>query len=438
MTSIPQLAQALQLVLTDTANLAARSSRFIQRQRAFDGAQFVQALVGTYLSLPVATTEDFVDTLASLGATISVQGFAERFTDAAVSCLEQVFQAALMQLVRSSPRALPLLERFSALFIQDCTVIRLPDALASVWQGCGGNREHLSAAVKGMVRLELREGLLAGPLLLDGRASDRSACLLPRPPAHSLSLADLGFWDLRDFAYAAQEQRYWLSRCPPKLQVFDASAQRWSLAELLPRETDDTCELEVELGVVQRLKARLLGQRVPAKVAEQRRRRLRAEAKRKGRTVSQTSVVLAEWSVLVTNVPAELLTLAEALALYRIRWQIELLFKLWKSEGHLDETRAERPARVQCEVYAKLLALLCKHWLMVVSSWNELQSSPTRLVRCIHKHALTLVAALRQPGEELARVLEVLIERLMAVRPMHKRKSRPNAYDALFQIAPYA
>jgi hypothetical protein len=436
MTSIPQLAHVLHSVLTDTANRAARSTGFIQRQRAFDGAQFVQALVGTYLEKPTATTVDFVHTLASLGSTISPQGFADRFTDTAVACLEQVFQAALQQLIATSPRAIPLFERFSALFIQDSTVIRLPDALASVWQGCGGNREHLNAAVKGLVRLEVRQGELAGPLLLDGRASDRSACLLPRPPAYSLSLADLGFWELHDLALAAHEQRFWLSRCPPKLQVFDASAQRWDVADLLAEQDTEQCELEVELGVQQRLKARLLAQRVGAKVAEQRRRRLRTEAKRKGRTVSQHSLMLAEWIVLVTNVPAELLTLVEALALYRIRWQIELVFKLWKSEGHLDETRAERVARVQCEVYAKLVALLCEHWLMVVSSWTELQSSPTRLVRCIHKHADTLVVVLAQAGRKLQRVLAALVERLKAVRGMHKRKSRPNAYDALLQIAP--
>jgi DDE family transposase len=438
MTSIAQLAQVLQSVLTDSANLAARSTGFIQRQRAFDGAQFVQALVLTYLEKPTATTEDFVDTLTSLGGTISVQGFAERFSDTAVACLEQVFQAALQQLVLASPRAVPLFERFSALFIQDSTVIRLPDALASVWQGCGGNREHLNAAVKGLLRLELREGQLAGPLLLDGRASDRSACLLPRPPAYSLSLADLGFWDLHDFAAAAHAQRFWLSRCPPTLQVFDASAQRWSLADLLAEQHTEQCELEVELGVRQRLKARLLAQRVPAKLAEQRRRRLRAEAKRKGRPLSQSSLALAEWSVVVTNVPAELLTLVEALALYRIRWQIELVFKLWKSEGYLDHTRAERVARVQCEVYAKLLALLCEHWLMVVSSWNELPSSPTRQVRCIHKHADTLVLAIAQAGDRLETALAALVEQLKAVRGMHKRKSRPNAYDALLQIAPEA
>jgi len=438
MTTLPHLAAALQSVFNDTANAAAHSSGFIKRVRAFTGAQFVQSLVGTYLSSPSATTEDFVDTAASLGVSISPQGFADRFSDTAVDCLEQVFAAALQQLISASPRAIPILTRFSAVFIQDSTVIRLPDALAEVWAGCGGNREHLCAAVKGLVRLELREGQLAGPLLLDGRASDRSACLLPRPPALSLSIADLGFWQLQDFALAAAEQRFWLSRCPPKLQVFDGQGQRHSLSELLRAQPNDTCELEVELGVAQRLKARLLAQRVPEAVAEQRRQRLRADAKRKGRTPSQQAIVLAEWTVMVTNVPAELLSVVEALALYHIRWQIELLFKLWKSEGHLEETRAERVARVQCEVYAKLLALLCKHWLMLVSSWSEGDSSPTRQVRCIHKQVQGLVKALGGSRKKLERELEKLVRKLKAVRPMHHRKSAPNAYQALLRLAPEA
>jgi hypothetical protein len=436
MTTLPHLAAALQSVFNDTANAAARCSGFIKRVRAFTGAQFVQTLVGTYLSCPCATTEDFVDTAASLGVSISPQGFADRFTDTAVDCLEQVFAAALQQLLSASPRALPIFERFSAVFIQDTTVIRLPDALAEIWAGCGGNREHLRAALKALVRLELREGQLVGPLLLDGRASDRSACLLPRPSACSLSIADLGFWNLHDFACAAAEQRFWLSRCPPKLQVFDRDGQRHSLVELLRKQPNDRCDLEVELGVAQRLKARLLAERVPEKVAEQRRKRLRADAKRKGRTLSEQTLLLAEWTVMVTNVPSEQLSVQEALVLYHIRWQIELLFKLWKSEGHLEETRAERVARVQCEVYAKLLALLCEHWLMLVSSWSERESSPTRLVRCIHKQVQGLVEALGGARERLEQELERLVRKLKAVRPMHRRKSAPNAYEALLRLVP--
>jgi len=434
MTTLPQLATTLQHVFTTTADTTARTSGFIKRVRAFTGAQFLHTLVGTYLTTRLPTTEDFVDTAACLGVTISPQGFAARFTSATVRYLEQIFAAALQQLITASPRTIPILDRFSALYIQDSTVIRLPDTLADIWSGCGGNRAHLTAAVKGLLRLELRAGQLAGPLLLDGRSADRSACLLPRPSARSLSIADLGFWDLADFALAAHDQRWWLSRCPPKLQVFDVDGQRWSLADLLAAQTSDSCDLVVQLGVQQRLDARLLAQRVPPKVAEQRRRRLRATAKRKGRTVSASQLVLAGWTLLVTNVPAELLSQEEALGLYRIRWQIELLFKLWKSEGHLDETRAERPERVQCEVYAKLLALICAHWLMLVSCWSEASSSPTRMLRTMSKHAQMLMQALAGTHAEIERALEELVRLLHATRPMTRRKRDPNAFDALVQL----
>lgn len=434
MTTLPHLAAALRTVFTTTATTAARTSGFIKRVRAFDGPQFVQTLVGTYFSSPTATTEDFVATATDLGVSITPQGLAARFSSSAVACLEQVFAAALQQLISATPRTTPILDRFCAVYIQDSTVIRLPDALAATWAGCGGNREHLTAAVKGLVRLELRTGQLTGPLLLDGRAADRSACLLPRALEHSLSIADLGFWSLSDFAHAANDQRWWLSRCPPKLQVFDAEGQRWGLAELLAAQTDDRCDLAVHLGVEQRLSARLLAVRVPAAVAEQRRRRLHATAKRKGRTVSATQLALAGWTLLVTNVPVELLSLVEAQALYHIRWQIELLFKLWKSEGHLDQTRAERAERVQCEVYAKLLALICEHWLMLVSCWSEAASSPTRLVRTLRKHAQMLVEALAGSAGEVEQVLRELVQQLQATRPMTRRKTHPNAFDALFQV----
>ena len=434
MTTLPHLAATLQTVFTTTADTAARESGFIKRVRAFTGAQFLQTLVGTFLTTPAPTTEAFVDTAASLGVTITPQGFAARFTATAVTYLEQILCAALQQVITAIPRTTPLLARFSAVYLQDSTVIRLPDALATVWAGCGGNRDHLCAAVKGLVRLELRGGQLTGPLLLDGRAADRSACLLPRPPDRSLSIADLGFWSLADFAHAAADQRWWLSRVPPNLQVFDAADQRWSLADLLATQTDDACDLAVHVGVQQRVRARLLAQRVPAAVAERRRRRLRATAKRKGRTVSTTQLVLAGWTILVTNVPAEVLSLDEAIALYRIRWQIELLFKLWKSEGHLDETRAERPARVQCEVYAKLLALICAHWLMLVSCWSERSSSPTRLMRTIRTHGQLLVEALGGSVGDIERVLDDLVQRLRATRPMTRRKTHPNAFDALVHV----
>src|SRR5438045_50142 len=114
-----------------------------------------------------------------------------------------------------------------------------------------------------------------------------------------------------------------------------------------------------------RLPARLLAVRVPQAVADERRRVLRAEARKRGQAVSATRLALADWTILVTNAPAALLTLAEALVVLRARWQIEQLFDLWKTHGHLERTRSGKPWRVLCEVYAKLLAVLLQHWVLL-------------------------------------------------------------------------
>ena len=76
--------------------------------------------------------------------------------------------------------------------------------------------------------------------------------------------------------------------------------------------TDDQ---PVLLGSQQRRPARLLAARVPQEVADQRRRKLRAEARHYGRTVSQARLRLADWTILVTNLPPDRLTVSEALVL---------------------------------------------------------------------------------------------------------------------------
>ena len=116
---------------------------------------------------------------------------------------------------------------------------------------------------------------------------------------------------------------------------------------------------------------RLLATRVPPAVAAERRRQLRVEARRRGHAVSAERLKLADWTVFVTNVPAEWLTLEHAWVLARVRWQIELLFKLWKSHGQVDEWRSAKPWHIVCEVYAKLLGQLVQHWIVLVSCWHR-------------------------------------------------------------------
>ena len=53
------------------------------------------------------------------------------------------------------------------------------------------------------------------------------------------------------------------------------------------------------------------------------------------------------------------------------RWQIELLWKLGKQWGAIDEWQTANPSRILCELYAKLLGMLVKHWLLLLSCWDD-------------------------------------------------------------------
>jgi len=332
--------------------------------------------------------------------------------------------------VAADPVTIPLLRRFTAVVLLDNSTIALPATLAPWWPGCGGATGP-TAALKIGVRLDLRGGTLDGPLLCDGRTHDRAPPLQTAPlPRGSLRIADLGFFDLAVFKEMAARGVYWLSRLHFTTAVYDQDGRRWDVLDLLAATGAAEIDLSVTLGVEQRVSARLLAVRVPDEVANGRRRRLRAEAKWRGKTPSARSLAGAAWTLLVTNVPTDLLAVREALVLARARWQIELLFKLWKSHGHIDESRSGKPWRVLCEVYAKLLAMLVQHWLLLVSCWTDPDRSLVKAAGTIRQHALHLASVLACTPS-LCAALAVIQRCVAAGCRLNRRKKKPNTYQWL-------
>jgi hypothetical protein len=430
MTTIPQVARAMREILTTTAAAAGRATRFVQRTSPLSGATFSQTLVFGFLGNPQAPLEELTQTAAALGVEITPQALAQRFTASAVACLHQGLWTAIARVITAEPVAMPLLERFPAVYVPESSTIILPEVFAAQWHGCGGSpSSSASAARKLQARLEMCPGRL-DVQRQEGRASERAA-VLPGPlPAGALRLADLSYWSLEAFAALAQPQVGWRSRLQMQTAVYDATGTRQDLLTLLEPQPTDTVDLAVARGERQRLAARLLAVRVPQDVADPRRRRLRKAARDKGRQVSATRLALAAWTLFVTNVPAEHLTLREALVLGRMRWQIELLFKLWKSQGHVDESRSTKPWRILCEVYAKLLAMLVQHWMFLVSCWASPDRSLTQAAQTVQQHALHLASSVGSL-QRLMLAIATVKRCLAAGCRMNRRKKAPNTYQLL-------
>lgn len=439
------VAQALQTVFTTKADEAARLSGFCQRSSALGGRAFAQAMTFGCLDNPLPTLDNFCSFAAAAGAPVRPQAFDKRFGPASAEFLRLTLANAVNQVVAIEPLAVGLFARFTAVLIQDSTTVSLPDCLETIWKGTGGRvEENTRSAVKFQVRLDLCSGQMTGPFPDHGKSSDsKSSLQLDDLPVGSLRIADLGYFELDVFARIAKGGAYWLSRWQYKTVLYIPKVGRIKLADWLEKQTVDTIDIEVEIGCKHRLRGRLVAIRVPDEVAAIRRKRLLEKARDKGKPVSADRLALCAWTLLLSNIPVAMASTIELAVLARCRWQIELLFKLWKSGGglwkaeeRLGKSRSEKPYRILTEVYARLVAVVVQHWLLVVGCWKQPRRSLVKAAKVVKAQALMLVGGLRGVVS-LEGVLQVIVLSLSAGTQIHTSKKDPRTHQLISDPSHY-
>jgi hypothetical protein len=430
------LAAQLRHLLTTVAEEAARSSGCVQRVRKLTGASLVQTLVLGWLANPQASRAELTRLAALRGVQLSAQALDQRLTPALQACLAQVLAAVVQTLVVHEAVRLPLLQRFAGIYLLDTTSLTLPDALATDWPGCGGQAGQGQAAIKLGVQLEVCHGTLHGPELVAGRTNDRRLAVAHQPlPPGSLRIADLGFFSVADLAALQAQGSTFLTRWQANTAVADPDGTRWvavadRLAQLAAAQDGRLGEGPVLLGAQLQVPVRLIALRVPPEVAASRRRAKRRRAQRNGYTARQASLAVCDWTVLVTNVPVEQLSAEEAVVLLRLRWQIELLFRRWKSQAGLANWRSTKPVHLMCELYAKLLGCVVSHWLLVLGCWHIPDRSLAQADQVVRQHT-RLLALTFDDAERLIGALQQVTALLTVNCRLPKRRARPNAVQLL-------
>ena len=231
MTSVTQVEKHLKAIMEERACVLARETGCIQRERKFSGADLLQTLVFGWLTHPDASLEQLASMAEVRDVSVSDSAIHKRFTPECAEFLHRVLQEMTAVVVQADHEVpLPLLKRFSAVILEDASTITLPDELAQVWRGCGGNQSHTQAALKLHTRWELKRGQVRGPWLTDGRASERISPFAEEAvEAGSLYVADLGYFNLRLLAKLRRAGGYTLTRLQAGTGVYSpasASASR--------------------------------------------------------------------------------------------------------------------------------------------------------------------------------------------------------------------
>lgn len=321
------------------------------------------------------------------GFTLSKQGFGKRLNERSSAFLQACIATLLAKPARKQLGALRN-AAFGRVLLQDSTCVTLPASEAGRFPGPANQSSRAQAGLRLQLIYDLLEERLVDCRLTPFTRNDQAAAsdIVPLLRAEDLVVRDLGYFAQKALAEIAQMKAFFLTRWRygSHLREVDGGAPIDLLARL-PKNRP--FEMDVLLSDGQAV--RLLAFPLPEAVANERRRKARADRDKRLRHDEQYYKLLG-WTLLLTNAPKARLPLRMAAAVYRLRWRIEIIFKAWKS--HLGLLHASKASGAQ--MLALVLGLLLFCVLLHESMPAEADASPSfSLLKVAQFMALYLLPA---------------------------------------------
>jgi hypothetical protein len=429
--TITRISKTLQTLFGDQADRIAKETGFIQRAVKVTGSNFAETLVFGFLNKPKMSYRQMSQSGALSGLQITVQGLEQKFGEGSAKFMQTMLEQAVSQLIKTSlDKDEELLNRFQRIHIQDGSVIGLPDQCVVIWQGVRPKNKKGCSAVKLHVSLEYKSGQVSGPVLANGREHDQKSPFFHKTlQTGELRITDLGFFSLDQLEKDAQAGGFWVIRHKNDVILYE-NDQELCLASFLKKQRSDLVDIPVQVGQTRYLPGRLIAIRADKQTAAERIRKLRAEAQKNKKPLSAERLQLAHWTIMLTNAPQNLLSPLEVYTLLRLRWQIELLFRLWKTYSQVDESESQNPWRILTEMYAKLIAVLIQQWVLLASIWHIPNKSIVLAASLIQTFAVLIHLFLKDKNA-LCLILSTLVNLLQSTPTLLKRKQRPSTAQIL-------
>src|SRR5215831_18993738 len=413
---------------SDDIEATARRTGFVKRASKITGKLFL-ALV-TFGSWSDAHT-----TLAQLAAkvtqvveqvAVSPEAIHQRMNKRALVFLQDMIRQALAKVqALEHVCADELFTAFSKVYLADSTGFGLPDSLMELFPGSGGSATKAGAKIQAV--WDYKSSVLSHFALTPWNVPDQKYVDTVVALAHKgvLFIFDLEYFKLQAFARIVEAGAYFLSRLNHQttlLHTASGQVQPLALASWLTTVAGDSIEHAIFLGAKEQVACRLVAYRLPECIVNERRRLANKKAKKKGYTPSQAHLALLAWNLFITNVPHTIWQTPTIRKVYPIRWQIELIFKSWKSYLHLASIKTKKVNPTLCYLYGRMLLIVLNYALcpqLRATLWVKKQRelSVLKLVRHFQALADRWMQAIFQSEFVLRRFLQracATAERLVA------------------------
>jgi len=348
----------------------ARESGFIIRKRNIDGATFIRLVCLNKDNLRKESLNDLTVTLRQeYDIEMTKQSLHKRFNEKAVLFLKMTLAKLLNRRINRS-RILPLASRFKRILIKDSVCFQIDESLLEHYPGSGGSGSKASVRIQ--FEYDMLSGLIndLGIYAFNEQDATNSAATLDMTREGDLVIRDLAYMHLDALKGFIQRSVSFLCRLNTQTLVYqqvkgEMKPVNFSLIvkRMVGFRVNSLVE-DVYIGKKEKLPVRLFIYLMPQQEYSERIRKAQKKAKENGRSLTKEYKARAALNLFITNVTDGSLTLNNAWTLYRMRWQIELVFKVWKSIWEIDEVKKVNKQRFECYILSKLITIsLC--WQLV-------------------------------------------------------------------------
>lgn len=348
-------------------NKIACKTGFTKRVSKLDGVTFLKAFIFGVSSLQEVSLRNialFCEDISD-GLRISRQAIENKLKSGAVF-LKEVFEITLANKMSRFiyHNHVDIFKNFKDIIIADSTVFQLDESLKDKFKGYGGSNSK--AGIKIQTVYSLKNKQLKKIEFQDEVYNDKSytKSIVSTMSANELLLVDLGYFNKTDFAMIQQNQGYFLSKIKNNTVLYTYSTnfkkgkglKRIDLVDFLKKSNGsiDT-KLYVGMQETNRIKCRVIGMKLSDEATNNRIMRAVKKARDQGKTLRKVDRELMSWIIMITNVEEDKATAEMLLNIYRIRWQIEILFKCWKTYIKIDDVKSIGEDYLYCLLYGRLI-----------------------------------------------------------------------------------